>query len=55
VAELERQLTEAKPSDSGEAQVETDTLQALEDVLKLDFRKDASPIVFLITNQFGER
>jgi hypothetical protein len=50
VAELERQLTEAKPSDSGEAQVETDTLQALEDVLKLDFRKDASPIVFLITN-----
>ena len=52
LAEVERRLTDTAPA-SGELAnnwPETDCLKGLEDVLNLEFRAGASPVVFLTTN-----
>ncbi len=55
-ADLERKLT-GTMSDSGQPYdpwPDTDFLQAVEDALKLDFRNDAVPMLFLTTNSIVE-
>ena len=52
VEEFKRRLTviDSHPTQVGDDWPETDSLKALDDALKLDFRDDASPVVYLTTN-----